>query len=263
MKDVLSLVYGVYHALHAAAPSSDAARRFLLDMSSYGVYSLMSRLTRRGLRPKPRDEVIDAAFASLAGMGHRSGGPGWLDDQLGRVFNSLSSPTRRDKLSDAEKELALAKLSPAVRAKAEAIRSRLGVQSAENVVESWDSAERNAQRLIRDSGCYVHGGAIDPAPMDGKELESLITKVRRSVSESSAWYLATGDAVTAVLVEDYATSDAFEAAVAEYETSEAGGWTPPYELGSDDYRDQADMARYHHELDEQYRESTVRTHAVR
>lgn len=263
MKDVLALIYAIYHSLHAAAPSSDAARRFLLDMASYGVYSLMSRLTRRGLRPTSRDEVIDAAFAALAGVGHRAGGPGWLDDQFGRVFNSLSSPTRRDRLSDAEKEMALAKLPPAVRAKAEAIRSRLGVQSAEKVVESWDSAQHTAQRLIRDSGCYVHGGAIEPAPMDGKELESVIEKVRRSVSESSAWYLAVGDAVTAVLVEDYATSDEFESLVAEYEAKDEGGWTPPYELGSEDYRDEQNMARYHHELDEQYRESVVRTHAVR
>lgn len=262
MKDVLALIYSIYHALHAAAPSSDAARRFLLDMASYGVYSLMSRLTRRGLRPTARDEVIDAAFASLAGMGHRAGGPGWLDDQYGRVFNSLSSPTRRDRLSDAEKEMALAKLSPAIRAKAEAIRGRLGVQSAEKVVESWDSAHHTAQRLINSAGAFGRGD-VDPAPMDGRELSSLLEKVRRSVSESSAWYLATGDAVTACLVEDYATSDAFESLVAEYEASEEGGWTPPYELGSEDYRDEANMGRYHAELDEQYRESVVRTHAVR
>ena len=262
MKDVLALIYSIYHALHASAPSSDAARRFLLDMSSYGVYSLMSRLTRRGLRPTVRDERLDCAFAALAGVGHRAGGPGWLDDQYGRVFNSLSSPTRRDKLGEAEKALALAKLSPAVRAKAEAIRGRLGVQSAEKVVESWDSAHHTAALLINSTGAFGRGD-IDPAPMDGRELTSLLEKVRRSVSESSAWYLATGDAVTAVLVEDYATSDGFEALVAEYETSEEGGWTPPYELGSEDYRDQQDMARYHSELDEQYRENVVRTHAVR
>lgn len=261
MKDVLSLVYGVYHALHAAAPSSDAARRFLLDMSSYGVYSLMSRLTRRGLRPTARDETLDAAFASLAGMGHRAGGPGWLDDQYGRVFNSLSSPTRSDKLSAAEKQMA-DRLPAHVRAKADAIRSRLGMQSAERVIESWDSAHATAQRVIGATGCFERGATIDAALMDGKELEGLLTKVRRSVSESSAWYLATGDVVSAALVEDYATSDAFADLVGQYETRDEGGWVPPYELGSDDYRDKANMARYHHELNEQYRESTVRTHAL-
>lgn len=246
MKDVLALIYSIYHALHRAAPSSDAARRFLLDMSSYGVYSLMSRLTRRGLRPTSRDETLDSAFASLAGVGHRAGGPGWLDDQYGRVFNSLSSPTRRDKLSDAEKELAMSKLSPAVRAKAEAIRGRLGVQSAERVVESWDSAQHTAQRLISSSGAFGRAD-IDPAPMDGRELSGLVEKVRRSVTESSAWYLATGDAVTAVLVEDFATSDEFENMVAEYETSEEGGWVPPYEIGSRDYEDEQRMNRYYDE----------------
>lgn len=246
MKDVLALIYAVYHALHAAAPSSDAARRFLLDMASYGVYSLMSRLTRRGLRPTSRDEVIDAAFASLAGIGHRAGGPGWLDDQFGRVFNSLSSPTRRDRLSDAEKQMALEKLSPAVRAKAEAIRGRLGVQSAEKVVESWDSAHHTAMRLITSSGAFGRAD-IDPAPMDGKELSSLLEKVRRSVTESSAWYLATGDAVTACLVEDFATSDEFAELVAEYEASEEGGWVPPYEIGSRDFEDEQRMNRYYDE----------------
>lgn len=260
MKDVLALIYAVYHALHAAAPSSDAARRFLLDMSSYGVYSLMSRLTRRGLRPTARDETLDSAFASLAGIGHRAGGPGWLDDQFGRVFNSLSSPTRRDRLSDAEKAMALAKLSPAVRAKAEAIRGRLGVQSAEKVVESWDSAQHTAQRLISSSGAFGRAD-IDPAPMDGRELTSLIEKVRRSVSEASAWYLATGDAVTAVLVEDYATSDEFEAAVAEYETRDEGGWVPPYEIGSRDFEDEQRMNRHHDELNAARSEVIARSHA--
>lgn len=260
MKDILALVYSVYHALHAAAPSSDAARRFLLDLASYGVYSLMSRLTRRGLRPTSRDETLDAAFASLAGMGHRAGGPGWLDDQYSRVFNSLSSPTRRDKLSDAEKQMALAKLSPAIRAKAEAIRSRLGVQSAERVVESWDSAQHTAQRLISGTGAFGRD-AIDPAPMDGRELASLLEKVRRSVTESSAWYLATGDAVTAVLVEDFATSDAFADLVAEYETSEEGSWVPPYEVGSRDFEDEQRMNRHHDELNAMRSEIVARSHA--
>lgn len=260
MKDVLALIYSVYHALHAAVPSSDAARRFILDMASYGVYSLMSRLTRRGLRPTARDEAIDMAFASLAGVGHRAGGPGWLDDQFGRVFTSLSSPTRRDKLSAGERAFAESKLSPAVMAKARAIKERLGVQSAERVVESWESAQRNAERLISSAGAFGRAD-IDPALMDGRELVSLLEKVKKSVAESSAWYLATGDAISAILVEDYATSDAFADAVGAYEVDESAGWVPPYEIGSRDYEDEARMNRHHDELNAMRSEVISRSHA--
>jgi hypothetical protein len=265
MKDVLALIFSLYHKLHAAAPSSDAGKRFMLDMASYAVYSLMSRLTRRGLRPTARDERIDAGMASLIGVGCRSGGAGWLDDQLARVFNSLTSPTRRDKSTAAEKQFANERLSAATKAKAEEIRARLragNVESAEKVIDAWDGAERRLRALVTASGAYARGREIEPALIDGRELEGILQRIERAVQEAPAWYLSTGDAVTSVLVEDFAVSDEFADLIGEYEAREEGGWVPPCELGSDDYRDEANMARYHAELDEQYRETVVRTHTV-
>jgi hypothetical protein len=248
MKDVLALIFALYHSLHRVAPSSDAGKRWLNDIAGYALYSLMSRLTRRGLRPTARDEAVDYAYASIVGVGCRAGGPGWLEDQLARVFTSLSSPTRRSKLTDAEKAWASDKLSAATKAKAAEIRARLGAGSAERVVDSWDSAEKLARQMIASVGTFSREREIDAAPLDGREMAALVEKTVRHVREAAGWYASIDDIVSAVLVEEYATSDEFADLIAEYEVDLSGGWVPPHEIGSEDFKEEGNLERRYAEM---------------
>ena len=268
MKDVLSLLFSIYHAINGRAGNQKQAQRFLADIGSWGVYTLMRRLVSRTMRISERDDQLDAAYASIVAVGVRSGGPGWLDDQLYRTLQSLTSPTRRRKGLAEEREMSAAVFarSEALRRKAAEIASRSGMRAledAERAAENWEGAQRTLMRLVTQTGCFDRHAEIDPALMDGGDLERAVQKCKDALISLAAYSADRGDHVDAALFGELFISDEFADICAPFEVVEEGGWVPPHELGSDDYRDQQDMARYHHELDEQYRENVVRTHAVR
>lgn len=242
--DALKTVVSIYRELHEAAPSTDAARRFLQDMASWAVFTLLARLCR-GVKPDPRSEREMIGLASLAGLGYRAMGPDWLPDQLSRASLTLQTPSMRERGSEAARAYAAANLPAEALERAARLRQSGAVTMAARNAANLPGALSEFEAYMRASGSYERGRAVAPAEFGDSTRESFVKKVRSSLNGLAPAILAFGDDPTgAVLVNAWVASKAWEAIVEPLVPTFDETWVADFEIASEDAEDAANFERH-------------------
>lgn len=242
--DALKNVIAVYKGLHEAAPGTDAARRFLNDVASWAVFTLLARLCR-GTKPDPQSEREMLGLASIAGIGYRAMGPTWLPDQLSRASQTLAQPNVRERGSLASREWARQHLSEEVLKRAASLQQAGAVTMANRNAANMDGARSEFEAYMRASGSYERGKTVHPADFGPSTNEALAKKIRTSLKGLPAALLAFGDDPTgAVLVQNWVMESEWETLIEGLEPSMDESFVADYELGSGDAEDEANYQRH-------------------
>ena len=255
--NVINLIIAVYRKLHEVAPGSEAGKRFMSDIASWGLFQLVAA----GLRvekPSPQSEKRQLALAAIAGCGARSQGPDWLEDQLRRIAATLVTPSVRERGDAATIAWAAEQLPPEVLRKAEELKHRFARSNADRNAKGIDGALRNATVALNAAGVFTSGHSLE-AELAPSDMESFLTKVKKHLAEASAYQLAIGEHAAAVLLDKALRARVYDELLEPYEPAFDDSWLAEHEATSPEAQAEDELERQRDELDRVYADVQSRT----
>lgn len=254
--NAVTTTIALYRKLHEVAPGTEAGKRLLNDVAGWALFSLVARCLRSD-RPTRESEQCASALAALAGIGYRSGGPTWLDDQIARAEQVLSSPSVRERGDQAAKAWAEQALAPEALAKARALQKRFAENNAAKNRELLPSAIAEARRALAHAGAFDKQASLNGEGLDRRSQEALCKRLRSSIAGSVEYLFARGDyAASAMLAR---TQPELDALIDEVEPPFDDSWVAAYETTSPEgFADLAEEGRTL-ELDATFRDVASRT----
>ena len=247
--DALRIIARIYRALHTAAPGTEVAKRWLLDIASWAVFLLLERCSRSG-KMSAHDEASCLSFGAIVGFGVRlqpTEGAQWLEEQLDNATRTLERPTARERGDAAARDMALAAMSEADRKAAAALTERWAQKNAASRADVMPTALKTAADYVRSSGCFASGATLRPAELSVADRQKFADKVRSSLARAVPYHFARGEHVGAALLAEWLKGDELDALLAPLEPTFDDAFVADYELSSDEAEDQANFERHAHE----------------
>lgn len=247
--DALRIIARIYRALHAAAPGTDIAARWALDIASWAVFLLLERCSRSG-KMSAHDEASCLGFGAIVGFGVRlqpTSGAQWLTEQLANAASALERPTARERGDAAARGMALAAMSEADRKAAAALTERWAQKNAASRTDMMPGAVKMAADYVRSSGCFNRGATLRPAELSVTDQQKLLDKCRSALIRAVPYHFARGEHVGAALLAEWLKTDELDTLLEPLEAVFDDSFVADYELASEDAEDAANFERHAHE----------------
>lgn len=241
------VVIDVYRALHEAAPGSDAGQRFLRDVSSWAVFSLMARLCRPE-KPSKESERDALGLASIAGLFARGAGRDWLDEQVENTKRSLTSPSVREKAATAEDEFARSILTEDDLRAARRLQEKGARTIATRNAAYVDGAATEFAAYMNASGTFNRGQPL-VAHFRPDTLQRFHDKLKKSLNGLPAAMYAFGEPTAAAEVRAWLQSGGADKLLDSAAPAFDDDWMAEHEIASAAAEEEANFARHSHELD--------------
>lgn len=240
------IVIDGYNALHAAAPGSDAGQRFMRDVSSWAVFSLLARLCRPE-KPSPESERDLMGLASIAGLFARAAGRDWLDEQVENAARTLCSPSVRERAASAAEDLAKEHLTERDFARARQLQERGARTMAARNAQHVEGAKREFAIYMNASGTFNRGQPL-VARFRPDTQQRFADKVKKSLDGLPAAMYAFGEVTAAAEVRQWLTKGGADALLGKAAPAFDDSWLADHELASEEAEEQANFERHEHEL---------------
>ena len=250
----VNLATRTYKKLHEVAPGSDAGKRFLRDIASWAMFSLLARLCSATGRADEREYNDRVGLAALVGIGCRSDGPNWFEEALANTAQRLADPTFRERAATAEQEWAATRLSDSDLKRAARLQeagnrtmaARRAAQAGHNAA-AMPGALLEFRSLMNASNAFARGAPL-VADFGPTMATKMLEKVNKALDSLPSALYTFGDPVGAAILRAAIDRHAFDEVLEPFQPAFDDSWIADNEIASLEAEEEGNFARHQHEL---------------